>query len=106
MNPVNGVQQIPLVSTSPSYSLSLRIRLANRPGTLDGLTTMIGRAGGNIEAIDTVDAFCPEWGLQFPQPVSLAGADSSCTGRARGSSVSQVIDRLVEAVEDAMANPS
>ena len=55
MDPVNDVRQIPAARTSPSYSLSLRIRLANRPGVLGGLTTMIGRAGGNIEAIDTVD---------------------------------------------------
>jgi len=40
---------------SPSYSLSLRIRLVNQPGVLGALTTMIGRAGGTIEAIDTVD---------------------------------------------------
>jgi malate dehydrogenase (oxaloacetate-decarboxylating) len=41
---------------SPSYSLALRIKLSNRPGVLGRLTTTIGQAGGNIEAIDIVDA--------------------------------------------------
>ena len=55
VDPTDDLRQIPTAGTSPSYSLALRIRLANRPGVLGGLTTMIGRAGGNIEAIDTVD---------------------------------------------------
>ncbi|HEY2152226.1 MAG TPA: malic enzyme-like NAD(P)-binding protein, partial [Vicinamibacterales bacterium] len=38
-----------------SYSLVLRIRLQNRPGMLGRLTTTIGEAGGNIEAIDLVE---------------------------------------------------
>ena len=38
-----------------SYSLVLRVRLENRPGMLGRLTTTIGEAGGNIEAIDLVD---------------------------------------------------
>jgi len=38
------------------YSLTLRIRLANRPGMLGRLTSAIGDAGGNIGAIDIVDA--------------------------------------------------
>jgi malate dehydrogenase (oxaloacetate-decarboxylating) len=41
---------------SPSYSLALRIKLSNKPGTLGRLTTTIGEAGGNIEAIDIVEA--------------------------------------------------
>ena len=41
---------------SPSYSLALRIKLSNKPGTLGRLTTTIGQAGGNIEAIDIVEA--------------------------------------------------
>ena len=40
---------------SPSYGLALRVKLSNRPGMLGRLTTIIGQAGGNIEAIDTVD---------------------------------------------------
>ncbi len=39
---------------SPSYSLTLRVRLSSRTGTLGELTTAIGRAGGDIGAIDIV----------------------------------------------------
>ena len=46
----------PEAATSPSYSLALRIKLSNKPGTLGRLTTTIGQAGGNIEAIDIVEA--------------------------------------------------
>jgi malate dehydrogenase (oxaloacetate-decarboxylating) len=46
------MQQTP----SASYTSTLRVRLANRPGTLGGLTTAIGRAGGDIGAIDIVSA--------------------------------------------------
>jgi malate dehydrogenase (oxaloacetate-decarboxylating) len=39
---------------SASYSLTLRVRLSSRAGTLGELTTAIGRAGGDIGAIDIV----------------------------------------------------
>ena len=39
---------------SASYSLTLRVKLASRAGTLGELTTAIGRAGGDIGAIDIV----------------------------------------------------
>jgi malate dehydrogenase (oxaloacetate-decarboxylating) len=37
-----------------SYSLTLRVKIHNRPGKLGQLTTAIGNAGGDIEAIDIV----------------------------------------------------
>ncbi|MER3632242.1 MAG: NAD-dependent malic enzyme, partial [Blastocatellia bacterium] len=37
-----------------SYSLTLRVRIQNRPGKLGEITTAIGKAGGDIEAIDIV----------------------------------------------------
>jgi malate dehydrogenase (oxaloacetate-decarboxylating) len=37
-----------------SYSLTLRVRIHNRPGKLGEITTAIGRAGGDIEGIDIV----------------------------------------------------
>lgn len=37
-----------------SYSLTLRIKIHNKPGKLGEITTAIGRAGGDIEAIDIV----------------------------------------------------
>ncbi|MGH9944075.1 MAG: ACT domain-containing protein, partial [Pyrinomonadaceae bacterium] len=41
---------------SASYSLTLRVRLASRPGMLGELTTAVGQAGGDIGAIDIVSA--------------------------------------------------
>src|SRR5205823_4633728 len=40
--------------TSPSYSLTIRVSLDNRPGMLGRLTTAIGEEGGNIGAVDIV----------------------------------------------------
>ncbi|HZT06996.1 MAG TPA: malic enzyme-like NAD(P)-binding protein [Chloroflexota bacterium] len=40
------------VQTSPSYSITIRCALENRPGMLGRLTTAIGEEGGNIGAID------------------------------------------------------
>ncbi len=37
-----------------SYSLTLRIKIHNKPGKLGEITTAIGRASGDIEAIDIV----------------------------------------------------
>ena len=45
----------PALSTSPSFSLTIRVRLGNRPGMLGRLTSAIGDAGGNIGSIDIVD---------------------------------------------------
>src|SRR5215210_1173058 len=39
---------------SASYSLTLRVKVASRTGTLGEVTTAIGRAGGDIGAIDIV----------------------------------------------------
>src|SRR5687768_16601872 len=41
-------------SPSASYSLTLRVKLSSRAGTLGRLATAIGRAGGDIGAIDIV----------------------------------------------------
>jgi len=41
---------------SPGYSLTIRIKLLNRPGSLGRLTTAIGRAQGDIGAVDIVSA--------------------------------------------------
>src|SRR5690348_12614113 len=40
---------------SASYSLTLRVKLSSRAGSLGELTTAIGRAGGDIGAIDIVN---------------------------------------------------
>lgn len=39
-----------------SYSVTLRIKIHNQPGKLGQITTAIGRAGGDIDAIDIVSA--------------------------------------------------
>jgi malate dehydrogenase (oxaloacetate-decarboxylating) len=39
---------------TPSYSLTLRVRLSSRAGSLGELTMALGRAGGDIGAIDIV----------------------------------------------------
>src|SRR4030095_4896685 len=41
-------------SPSDSYSLTLRVRLSTRAGTLGEVATAIGKAGGDIGAIDIV----------------------------------------------------
>ncbi len=37
-----------------SYSLTLRVKIHNQPGKLGEITTAIGKAGGDIEAVDIV----------------------------------------------------
>jgi malate dehydrogenase (oxaloacetate-decarboxylating) len=44
------------VSPSASFSLTLRVRLENLPGTLGDITSAIGKAGGQIGAIDIVES--------------------------------------------------
>ncbi|QQR99378.1 MAG: NAD-dependent malic enzyme [Austwickia sp.] len=39
-------------SPSPAYSIRIRVRLADRPGTLGHLAVAIGEAGGNINALE------------------------------------------------------
>ena len=52
---IDGSQPTPFGLPSASYSLAVRLKLRNRPGTLGRVTTVIGQLGGNIEGIDTVD---------------------------------------------------
>jgi malate dehydrogenase (oxaloacetate-decarboxylating) len=54
MNDVQPASQSRHNAPSASYSLTLRVKLSNRPGTLGAVTTAIGRAGGDIGAIDIV----------------------------------------------------
>lgn len=41
-------------SPSPSYSITLRLEITNKPGMLGKITSAIGRAGGDLGAIDIV----------------------------------------------------
>jgi malate dehydrogenase (oxaloacetate-decarboxylating) len=45
-----------MATPTAAYSIRLRVRLDNRPGTLGRLATAIGEAGGNITAIGGFDA--------------------------------------------------
>lgn len=42
------------LTPNASYSLTLRVRIHNKPGKLGEITTAIGKAGGDIEGIDIV----------------------------------------------------
>src|SRR5207244_8285205 len=42
-------------SPSASYSLIVRVEIVNRPGMLGKVTSAIGKAGGDIGAIDLVE---------------------------------------------------
>ena len=39
---------------SASYSISMRVEIQNRPGMLGKITSAIGKAGGDIGAVDIV----------------------------------------------------
>jgi len=43
-----------MIKTSPSYSVVLRVEIPNRPGMLGKVMSVIGRAGGNVGAVDIV----------------------------------------------------
>src|SRR4030095_508154 len=43
-------------SPSASYSLTVRLEITNKPGMLGKVTSAIGKAGGDIGAIDLVEA--------------------------------------------------
>lgn len=42
------------ITPNASYSLTLRVKIHNKPGKLGEITTAIGQAGGDIEGIDIV----------------------------------------------------
>ena len=42
------------LTPSPGYSITIRLHIRNRPGSLGRLTTAIGRIGGDIGAVDIV----------------------------------------------------
>ena len=42
------------LTPSPGYSITIRVEIQNRPGSLGRLTTAIGRIGGDIGAVDLV----------------------------------------------------
>src|SRR5690606_36173513 len=49
----------PMATPTAAFSIRLRVRLDNRPGTLGRLATAIGEVGGNIRALGGFDARGP-----------------------------------------------
>ena len=45
-----------LTTPNASYSVTLRVKIQNRPGKLGEITTAIGKTQGDIAAIDIVSA--------------------------------------------------
>lgn len=70
---------------SPSYSLTLRLQIANKPGMLGKVTSTIGKAGGDLGAIDIASA-------------SPSMVVRDITVNARGEDHGQEILRKVKAI--------
>ncbi len=62
---------------SPSYRITIRLAIVNRPGMLGRITSAIGRAGGDIGAVDLVEA-SPE---RVVRDLSVNAADEGHAGR-------------------------
>src|SRR5262252_7755345 len=43
------------ITPSASYSFTVRLEITNRPGMLGRVTSVIGKAGGDIGAVDLVE---------------------------------------------------
>ena len=43
------------VAPSASYSFTIRLEIRNKPGMLGRVTSVIGKAGGDIGAVDLVE---------------------------------------------------
>lgn len=84
------------LSPNPGYSLTLRVRLANRPGQLGRLLSAIGRAGGNCGAVDIVSAGTGSVVRDITVDASSVDHESAIVDAARGTDgveVLQVSDR-------------
>ena len=65
-----------------SYSLTVRVRIANKPGMLGKVTSAIGEAGGDIGAVDLVEA----GGKEMTRDIAFKASDE-----AHGQ---RIVDRL------------
>ena len=86
---------LPALQPSASYSLTLRIRLPHRPGSLGVVATAIGQTGGMLGAIDLVRVE----GDQVVRDITVM-----CAGSTHGDAVVEAVRTLdgvvVEAVSD------
>ncbi len=85
-----------MAPTNAAYSVRIRVEVGNEPGTLGRLATAIGTAGGNITALDIVDAS----GDRIVEDVSVdarndthADEIADAVGALDGVSVRSVRDR-------------
>src|SRR6266403_1357561 len=53
--PVSRRTDVPTITPSASYSLTVRVEIAHKPGMLGRVASAIGEAGGDIGAVDLVD---------------------------------------------------
>jgi malate dehydrogenase (oxaloacetate-decarboxylating) len=87
-------------TTTPSYSITVRIEILNRPGMLAKVVSAIGKAGGNIGSID-IYGFKGEYIIR---EIVVSGTDSEMLQRimdavkeVKGSRVIGVTDRTFTA---------
>lgn len=80
---------------SDGYSLTLRLRFANRPGMLGRVTSTIGDAGGDIGAVDIVEA----GGGQIIRDITVAAGDEA-HGEEIVATVAKLPDVTVVNVSD------
>jgi malate dehydrogenase (oxaloacetate-decarboxylating) len=86
----------PVPSPTAAYSIRLRVRLDNRPGSLGRLATAVGEAGGNITAIGGFDVRGPA--LEEDVVVNCRSeahieAVKAAAAAADGCEVLEVLDR-------------
>ncbi len=74
-----------MAKTTPvaSYSLTVRVRIANLPGMLGKVTSAIGEAGGDIGAVDIVEA----GGQTMTRDVTFKSSDEAHGQRIVGPAV-------------------
>ena len=85
-----------MAATNAAYSVRIRVEVENQPGSLGRLATAIGSAGGNITALDIVEAS----GARIIQDVSVDARDdvhadevAAAVHALEGISVRSVRDR-------------
>jgi malate dehydrogenase (oxaloacetate-decarboxylating) len=76
---------MPQISPSAGYTLTIRVNIENIPGALGRLTSAIGRAGGDIGAVDLVE----HRGRIVVRDVTV-----KCRDEAHGSSIVRAAQRL------------
>ena len=84
------------VAPSASYSLTVRLEIRNKPGMLGRVTSAIGKAGGDIGAVDLVEVT----GARVMRDITIKASDSDhgqqildALRRITGVKVAHISDR-------------